>query len=149
MKINRGTTRTVFLIGQYAIKVPRFWHEFGQGHRWKILLRGILANLDEHFWWKCAYKRHKLCPVLWRSPLGFILVMRRAEPLSEQEYDKEAFKFMFENLPMDNKIENFGKLKRISNTESNCPWNEDRIVLVDYADSRYLCSDCSNCWKNR
>jgi len=137
MKLKAGTTRIVLLIWKYAIKFPRFWHYYGQGHRWKIFLRGMLANLDEHFWWQCAYKKDKLCPVSWRSPLGFILVMRRAEELKESEYDKETFEVMFKNLPLDNKIQNFGKLK------------DGRIVLVDYADSRYLCSDCSNCWKNR
>lgn len=136
MIVKRGTTRTVFLIGKYAIKVPRFWHKFGKGHRWKIFLKGTLANLDEHFWYKCAYKQDKLCPVLLKSPLGFLLVMKRAEPLKEEEYDKTIFSIIFKNLPLDNKIENFGKI-------------DGKPVLVDYADSKYLCSDCSNCWKNR
>lgn len=135
MRIEKGTTRTVFLIGKYAIKVPRFWHK-QPGHKWKMFLRGILANIDEHFWWKCAYKKEKLCPVRFKSPLGLILVMDRAEPLKDYEYDKDAFDFIFENLPLDNKIINFGRIK-------------DRVVLIDYADSRYLCSDCSNCYKNR
>lgn len=135
MQIKKGTTRTVILVGSYAIKVPRFWHQYS-GHRWKIFLRGILANIDESFWWKCAFQKEKLCPVLWKSPLGFILVMKRAEPLTEEEYDKEKFENEFKLLPLDNKMINFGKV-------------ENRIVLIDYADSRYLCSDCSNCWKNR
>lgn len=135
MKIERGSTRTVILTKKYAIKIARFWH-VSKGHRWKMFLRGILANIDEKFWWNCAYKKEKLCPVLWKSPLGTILVMRRAESLKEFEYDKEAFKLIFENLPLDNKIENFGKIK-------------NKVVLVDYADSKYLCSDCSVCFKNR
>lgn len=135
MQIKKGTTRTVILIGSYAIKIPRFWHKF-PSHRWKIFLRGILANIDENFWWKCAFQKEKLCPVLWKSPLGFILIMRRAAPLKEEEYDKEKLENDFKLLPLDNKLINFGKI-------------ENRIVLIDYADSRYLCSDCSNCWKNR
>lgn len=135
MKIKRGTTRTVFLIGKYAIKIACFWSVM-RGRKWKIFLQGILANIDEKFWWKCAYKREKLCPVIWKSPLGVILIMKRAKSLSESEYDKSAFDFMFENLPLDNKIANFGKI-------------DGKIVLVDYADSRYMCSDCSNCFKNR
>lgn len=135
MEIKGGTTRKVLLIGNYAIKFPRVWHKF-KGHRWKLFLRGILANIDEHFWWKCAYKKEYLCPVIWKSPLGLILVMKRADPISEEVYDKQAFAVMFENLPLDNKRDNFGII-------------DNKIVLVDYADSKYLCSDCSNCWKNR
>ncbi len=133
--MKRGTTRICFLIGNYAIKFPRLFY-LSQGIKWKVFLRGILANIDEHFWWKCAYQREKLCPVIWKSPLGLVLVMKRATPLTTSEYDKELFKKNFANLPLDNKCENFGKI-------------DDRIVLVDYADSKYLCSDCSNCWKNR
>lgn len=136
MEIKKGTTRTVFLISSYAIKIPRFWHSSSFVHKWKMFLRGILANMDEHFWWKCAWQKDKLCPIIWRSPLGFILIMKRADNLNEKEYDKEKFEKYFKNLPLDNKIVNFGKIK-------------DKIVLIDYADSRYLCSDCSNCWKNR
>ncbi|MEK6828853.1 MAG: hypothetical protein AABY15_01915 [Nanoarchaeota archaeon] len=135
MKVRRGTTRTVILTKKYAIKIARFWHSM-KGHRWKMFLRGILANIDEKFWWKCEYKREKLCPVVWKSPLGVILVMKKATPLKESEYDKDAFACTFENLSLDNKIENFGKI-------------ENKVVLVDYADSRYMCSDCSNCFKNR
>lgn len=129
-----GTTRIVWLIGNYAIKFPRIYHKF-KGHRWKMFLRGILANLDENFWWKCAYKKDKLCPVKFMFPLGLILVMKRAEPLTENEYNSLNIN-EFKDLPMDNKIINFGKI-------------EGRVVLIDYADSKYLCSDCSNCWKNR
>ena len=135
MKIEKGSTRTVLLIGKYAIKVPRFWHEY-HGHRWKMFLRGILANIDEDYWWKHSHKKNKLCPVVFKSPLGFLLVMLRAKELTEQEYDKKQLEKEFIGLPLDNKIINFGKI-------------DGNIVLVDYADSRYMCSDCSFNYKNR
>jgi len=135
MQIKKGTTRIVFLIGKYAIKFPRIHHKY-PGHRYKMFLRGLLANIDENFWWKSTYKRDKLCPVKFKSPLGFFLVMDRAIPLKESEYNKEQFEKDFFGLPLDNKIVNFGKI-------------DNRIVLIDYADSRYMCSDCSMCFKNK
>jgi hypothetical protein len=129
MKIEKGTTRTVFLTKSYALKIPRFWHEYG-GHKWKMFLRGILANLDEKYWWSYSYRRNQLCPVIFTFPLGLMIVMKRAETLSISEYDKAKLEKDFNGLPLDNKISNFGKF-------------ENRIVLVDYADSRYMCSDCS------
>ena len=135
MKIKKGTTRTVFLIGKYAIKIPRFWHKYNN-HRWKIFLRGILANIDEDYWWKWSNKRDKLCPVLFKSPLGLFLIMSKATELSVEEYDNLDLDQEFSGLPLDSKIMNFGKI-------------HNKIVLVDYADSRYMCSDCSFNFKNR
>ncbi len=134
MQIKHGTTRTVFLIKKYAIKFPRIHHRF-RGHRWKMFLRGILANIDENYWYKHSHKKERMCPVKMMFPLGLFLIMKRAEELTEKEYqlinEKE-----FSGLPCDNKITNFGKIN-------------DNIVLVDYADSRYMCSDCSFNFKNR
>lgn len=137
MHIERGTTRAVLLIGKYAIKFPRIHHEF-KDHRWKMFLRGILANIDEAYWWKHSHHKDKLCPVKWKSPFGFILIMQRADPFTREEYDADLNGLIkrFSGLPFDAKVENFGKI-------------DERIVLVDYADSKYMCSDCSNCFKNR
>src|SRR5207247_1380225 len=99
-QIKKGTTRTVLLIGNYAIKIARFWTNY-KGHKWKMFLRGILANIDEDFWYNVSYKKHKLCPVKWKSLFGIILIMERAKELKKLDYDKEAFDFMFENLPCD------------------------------------------------
>ncbi len=134
-QIKKGTTRTVFLIGNYAIKIPRFWHKYS-GDKWKSFLRGILANIDEHYWWKHSHKKEKLCPVVFKSPLGCILVMVRAESLIDSEYNKAELDKEFFGLPLDNKQINFGKIN-------------NKTVLIDYADSRYMCSDCSFNFKNR
>lgn len=135
MKIKRGTTRFVILIGKYAIKFPRIHHKY-KGHRYKMFLRGILANIDEKFWYKSGFEKNKLAKVIFTSPFGLFLIMERAEPLSSGEYDKQQMEEQFKHLPLDNKIQNFGKV-------------DNRVVLIDYADSRYMCSDCSNCFKNR
>lgn len=135
IKICKGTNRTVFLVGRYAIKITRFWHS-NRGYRWKSFLRGILANIDEAYWYRWSTHKELLCPVLFKSPLGVILVMRRAEPINKEEYNKKEFSSIFKAMPLDNKIENFGKI--------DC-----RIVLVDYGDSPYMCEDCDYLFKYR
>lgn len=120
--MKRGTTRIVFLIGSYAIKLPRIY-------KWKCFLRGILANMDERMWYKSSPKewQMKMCPSLF-CIAGFILIQKRALPISSLEYDTLDIT-EYKPLPVDSKISNFG-------------WLYNRIVLVDYADSRYFCSDC-------
>lgn len=135
MKIKKGSTRTVLLIGKYAIKIPRFWHN-NKGHKWKMFLRGILANIDEYFWWKHSHNKEKLCPIVCKFPLGLVLVMLRADELLECDYNRLKLQKEFIGLPLDNKRLNFG-------------WLDGKIVLIDYADSRYMCSDCSFNFKNR
>lgn len=125
MDMNKGTTRVVYLIGKYAIKLPRI-------NRWRSFLRGILANLDEKMWYHHSPSdwKLKMCPTLCCLLGGVILIARRAEPITEAEYrdlDTDSFK----PLPLDIKIINFGKF-------------QDRIVLIDYADSTYFCSDCEH-----
>ncbi len=134
MNFKRGTTRVAFLIGKYAIKIPRFWHT-SNGHRWKIFLRGILANIDEDYWWKYSKQKDKLCPIIVKGPLGLFLIMKRAKELTEDEYNNINL-LDFSGLPLDAKLVNFGKIN-------------DKILLVDYADSRYMCSECSFNFKNR
>ncbi len=138
MQIKKGTTRTVLLIGNYAIKIARFWTPY-KGHKWKMFLRGILANIDESFWYSVSLKKNRLCPVKWKSPLILILIMERAEEYLPEDYtytNEDLYK-IFKDLPLDLKKENFGILKN------------GEIVLVDYADSKYNCSDCSYNFKNR
>lgn len=120
--MKKGTTRAVFFCGRWAIKVPRVY-------RWKLFLRGLLANMDERMWFNNSPLEWKLnmCPSLFCIG-GFILICKRATPISVVEYEKIDFK-KYHPLSVDKKIDNFGLY-------------DNRIVLVDYADSRYMCSDC-------
>lgn len=65
----------------------------------------------------------ELCPVLFADPLGFVVVMRRAKPLSEEEwagFDYAGFVDGGEyGVPAENKRSSFG-------------WLNGRIVAVDY-----------------
>ena len=72
--IRRGTTRTVVIVGLLALK-------FGRGER------GRRCNRFEADLFKRVNQRRRemLCPVLWRAPFGFLLIVRAATPLTEAE----------------------------------------------------------------
>lgn len=120
-----GVTRIVLLVGPWALKFPRFGYGYAMG------LRGLLCNLQERAIWTLGWPQ--LCPVLWAFPGGWLLVMRRARPLTEDEWqalDFEAFRWhrkteikgerMVEGcVPVENKHDSFGIV-------------DGRVVAVDY-----------------
>lgn len=129
--MKKGTTRVVYLIGGYAIKIPRI-------NRWKSFLRGILANMDERMWYKHSPVdwKNKMCPSLLCLFGGFILICKRATPITQTIWDNGTIKKEdFYPIPMDYKAINFG-------------WYKSEIVLIDYAGSNYFCSDCENILKH-
>jgi hypothetical protein len=118
-----GATRTVLLVGKYAIKFPSLYS-------WQMFLLGLLGNIQERRWWKTGWAeaRLKLCPVLIADRWGFILIMPRCELLagspdeaamSEQEH--RAFTTLEAGgcLPVENKRSSFGYLN-------------GRLVAVDF-----------------
>lgn len=108
MKLTHGCTRTVLLLGRWAVKVPTCL-------AWRLFIRGLIANMDERLWWKTRDPR--LCPVLFSLPGGWLLVMRRADRIctDEDSIDYRAFA----GLPMDPHPDNIGVI-------------EGQLVLVDY-----------------
>lgn len=80
MRIDRkGCTRLVFIFKNIVIKVPNFTCQ------WNLFLRGLLANMQEDQTWRWnsgvneGGNSHLLCPVIWCSWGGWILVMKKAE----------------------------------------------------------------------
>ena len=71
---NVGTTRRVFVARPVALKVARHAH-------------GKRCNLFEKRCYDTASERRRsmLCPVIWCSPRGTLLIARAAEPLTEAE----------------------------------------------------------------
>lgn len=128
--MNKGTTRVVYLIGKYAIKIPRV-------NRWKSFLRGLLANMDERMWYKNspADWKEKMCPSLKCLFGGLILISKKANSVNDFTWSKGIIKPEdFHPIPMDWKQQNFG-------------WYKHNIVIIDYADSKYFCSDCELIFK--
>jgi hypothetical protein len=104
----------VFLVGPFAVKVPSFYS-------WQTFLWGLLSNLQERTFSQTAWP--ELCPVLFSLPGGWLVIMRRAEPLSEatfSAFDYDGFSNLPEyRVPVEHKRDSFGLF-------------DGRIVAVDY-----------------
>lgn len=114
----QGITREVVLIGRYAVKLPRV------SYGWRMFLCGLLANMQEADF--STTKWPELCPVLFAIPGGWLVVMRRARPLTDgqwEEFRREDMYNMLDNghrsIPAEHKRDSFGYL-------------DGRIVAVDY-----------------
>jgi hypothetical protein len=123
MHFKFGTTRTVILIGKYALKFPRIHLRANNG--WSLFLRGLLGNMNESNFGRDF--KEELCPVVFRLWGGFLTVMLRAEELTEEEWNNfnfyDHFKVLYPDL-CENKKSSFGKLN-------------GRIVAVDYDGNLY------------
>lgn len=112
MTIKYGTTRIVLLIGNYAFKFPNIVE-------WRLFLCGLLGNLQEKVWWE-RMPNDMMCPVLFTFVGGFFSIMRRAEPLSMDEFTSIDYKdYVNFGIPVENKLDSFGTI-------------DGRIIAVDY-----------------
>ena len=114
--LRTGATRWVILIGQFAFKIPSL-------RSWRNFLCGLLANMQEVEFSKCNEMKHKLCPVKFYLPLGFLVMMPRVKILSKDDLPKEALeKFCVDDnftIPAELKHDSFGYFK-------------GKLVAVDY-----------------
>jgi hypothetical protein len=108
----------VVLVGPWAIKVPRF------GYGWAMGLRGLLANMQEAVFSRARWP--ELCPVVFALWGGWLIVMRRARPMTDVEWETfnvEAFRYPNDDysrvIPVEEKRDSFG-------------WLDGRVVAVDY-----------------
>lgn len=113
MPVKHGSSRSVILVGNYAIKFPRVW-------TWRSFWRGFIHNLNEREWSGFA---PQLCPVLFCFPGGLFLIMPRCRPLTRKDYMglcmKEMLIYQGTCLPAEDKIDSFG-------------WHKEKIVIIDY-----------------
>jgi hypothetical protein len=68
--MKKGSTRCVWLVGKYAIKVPRLC-------TWRNFLNGLLANMTEREFDCIAPELH--AKVYYADRLGLLLIMQRAD----------------------------------------------------------------------
>lgn len=108
----RGVTRHVLLLGSWALKFPALWS-------WRLFLSGLLANMQERDFSRAGWP--ELCPVLFALPGGWLVVMRRAQPVPEDmELDFQALIDRPDyQIPAEPKRDSWGLL-------------DGRIVAVDY-----------------
>jgi hypothetical protein len=112
--IQSGITRTVYIIGKYAFKVPTV--RYG----WEYFIKGILANLTES---KISEYHHRYLRPVRRSRLGLLLIMPKVEVL-DREFTEEEMEGLRVDMDRDNveydlKPDNFGYL-------------EGKLYCIDY-----------------
>jgi len=93
--IKKGSSRLVLVLAHVVIKVPNPLYS------WRHFITGLLANMTErdvYCWNTGNYDQGAgclLCPVLWGSWGGWVLIMQRADiathilECAEQDYDDE------------------------------------------------------------
>lgn len=118
--ITIGATRWVFFIGKYAVKIPCCYS-------YRTFLQGLLANEQEHVWYKAFHRYNKLCPVLFSSPFFLFIVMPKVRVMTDD--DPEANNIYLDEfitiredelkLPVEIKADSFG-------------WLNGRLVAIDY-----------------
>jgi hypothetical protein len=114
MEIRRGITRTVVLVGRWALKFPSL-RAYGDGPRgvvWSIT-RGIQANLSEITWTGSP----GVCPVVW-SLAGLVNLYPRCEPVLTE--------------PTEEEYSATGVLGPTDRKASNVGWLKGRLVWIDY-----------------
>ena len=109
VKVRCGASRTVWLFGKWALKVPS---------RGQFPLGWHSNRRERERWgWSTDAEKRLLCPVVWSFFGDMLLVMRRAEEISEPELPLPSPLLYFTR---DVHWQNVGRL-------------EGRLVLLDYA----------------
>ena len=112
--VNTGETRMVFVFDKHVIKIPRcmgYAPSHGIVHS---ILRGWLANRTEYKW---SGRRKVLCPVTVSLLFSFIIVMERADSITEEEFDNLPEDLGFNSF--ERKVDSLGKLN-------------GEITIIDY-----------------
>lgn len=119
-RICRGATRTVFLAGAYAFKIPSC-------RSWRTFLHGLLSNMQEAEFGRTGWP--ELCPIRLSLPGGLLIIMDRAEPCEETLTHDDYCRLTTPQgkgycIPAEWKPDSFGRLR------NGC------IVAIDYGGGR-------------
>lgn len=109
--LRRGMSRTVLLIGPWAVKIP------SARHGARLFVLGLLGNLNEAERWRLSH-HPQLAPVVLCGPLGLWLVMRRYRQVLRRRLTP-AERATLPFLGLDNNGANVARAA-------------GRLVLVDY-----------------
>lgn len=123
----KGVTRIVIMLPDVVIKIPN------PTYSWANFIRGILANINESRTYRYAQipgsyaydYLHLLCPVVWCSWGGWVLIMKRAEPITATVMGECG------NKP------GIAEHKRVfpgDDTQSNYGILNNRVVKIDYGE---------------
>lgn len=134
MQIKTGSSRVVFIFKNFVIKIPKFW-------RISRFALGIVENLTERYWY-CAdntvktmdINKYPLAPILYASSNGLIMIMQRADVVTEKSYkgmipfDQARFVRDMEQLEAWVKGFDFKHDLRMG----NIGYIGSKLVMVDY-----------------
>jgi len=122
MRLDRkGVTRLVIVSKKVVVKIPNFTCQ------WEHFLKGVVANIHENKTWKYNSGEYEkghsrlLCPVVWCSIGGWILIMRKVDKVFGWE-DVNDISEHIAQFPGDDKITNYGMLN-------------GKVVKFDYGQS--------------
>lgn len=106
-------TRTVVLIGRWAIKAP------AARNGWAMFLNGLLANIEEAKF-SPLHGAFGLCPVSLAIPGGWLSMQPRCQPLTDEQWGSIANSGPdWNGMHCDFKRDNFGVC-------------DGRVMLLDY-----------------
>lgn len=115
-KLIKGSTRWVIIIYNLAFKFPSLYS-------YKNFLNGLLANLQENELYKVHNFKEKLCPILFKFPLGFLNVMPKVEVLKPNTISKLELKEFCKccdfHIDVEIKYNSFGYYK-------------NKLIIIDY-----------------
>ena len=116
--VRKGSTRAVVVLGPLALKFARG----ERGRRCNRFEADLYTRVN-------ARRRAMLCPVLWCTSAGSVLVARTAQPLTQEEKDRLIETDSFpdwdyvppdEDFPFEYKASDWG-------------WIAGRLVALDYS----------------
>ena len=121
--MSEGTTRVVFIVGDYVIKFPRLC-------KWRTFIYGLISNITEREF--VARNNGVDCSALARvicsCPLGFWLVMERADrvcsSMDEFKNDKDIQWFIA--------YWNSTRTDTFDDIPANIGYFGDKLKIIDY-----------------
>lgn len=125
MKIKRnGGTRIVILTERLALKFPRI-------DSWKHFVQGMLSNMTEGQW--KDYGNRNLCPIKYSNRFGLLVVMVRAQEVTDEAKFKEDLSQLLEDEskgvdPCELGVDFF----EYDDFPKNFGYIDGRLVKIDY-----------------
>ncbi|EPU3084357.1 hypothetical protein ACVV2V_002700 [Escherichia coli] len=125
MKVKtNGGTRIVILTERLALKFPRV-------DSWRCFVQGLLSNMTEGQWRDFGNKH--LCPIKYSNRFGLLVVMARAQEVTNEEKFKEDLSQLLEDEsvgvdPCELGVDFF----EYDGTSKNFGYIDGRLVKIDY-----------------
>lgn len=119
-----GSTRIVLLTKRFALKFPRV-------DSWMSFVQGMLNNLTEGRW--KDYGNKHLCPIKYSNKFGLLVVMVRAQEITDNKRFKEDLLQLVEDESKGiNPCELGGDFFEYDASPQNFGYIDGQLVRTDY-----------------